>query len=126
MGKGILRMIGRIFGICLLFAALFYGVQWVEQLPISTYSYLLQYILSGLLWILVGFLLPFLTARSRGRLSFSLECALCCVLCLLLAAGISRVAWIFPLFLKSRSGLLQNLLLLTGGVFLHRTLFRTR
>lgn len=126
MGKGILRIIGRIFGICLLFIALFYGAQWVEQMPISTHSKLLQYGLAGILWILVGFLLPFLTARSRGRLAFSLECALCCVLCILLAMGISRIAWILPLFLKSRSGLLQSLLLLTGGMFLHRTLFRTR
>ena len=73
MGKGLLRIIGRMLGICVLLAALIYGVQWAEQLPIATDSSLMREILGGLLWILMGFLLPFLTAQKRERLAFSLE-----------------------------------------------------
>lgn len=126
MGKGLLRIIGRMLGICVLLAALIYGVQWAEQLPIATNSSLTRELLGGLLWILMGFLLPFLTAQKRERLAFSLESAICCVLCFLLAAGIFQFSWLLPLFLRNQVDLLQRLLFLVGGMFFHRTLFRIR
>lgn len=123
MGKTILRIIWRMLGLCIVLIALLFGVAKINQFYAGGQSKLIYYMLSGLLWFLFGALLPFFTARHRVRFALSLEHFICCVLCIILVWGISQTPGFLPGLIREQAQLLQELLLLAGGVFLNRTFF---
>ncbi len=123
MGKAILRVVGRIVGLCLILVALLYGLTKANELQNSG---TVRALLTDALWLFFGVLLPFITARRQIRFTFSLESLLCCILCIVLVMLLSQFAWLLPEMIRSQSSLLRKLLLFVSGVFFNHTWFHIR